>query len=292
MISATLTRLLATALAIMSLTLCLFAGCGAGPAPTGTAAGASDATQTTSASMSTTPPDLLFAVCGDNRTEGIESGVLGRIMVSARERGAAFIIDTGDVSTGGSRGELTIYRDFMNATGLPYYTVPGNHDVGRGGVSPAYEEVLGRYYFSFDSGASHFIILDNADDSTGIDDAQMHWYTADLAASTPAANTFVFVHIPVADPGLPSGHATGEQGSAGLAAGQRVITAAAANPNVRGFFFGHIHAYLAYHLDGLPAYVTGGAGAPLYFPEGAGGYYHYLLVTVKGHEMEVAVIRV
>ncbi|MHB0867531.1 MAG: metallophosphoesterase family protein [Thermoleophilia bacterium] len=237
-------------------------------------------------------PDLVFAVCGDNRTEGIENGVMGRIMTSAREHKAAFIVDTGDVSTGGSSGELKIYQDFMNGTGLPYRTVPGNHDVGRGGVSPAYAEVIGPYYYSFDAGASHFVILDNADDSAGIDDTQMQWYTSDLAASIGSANTFIFAHIPVADPGLPSGHTTGEKSEAGMTSGQRMVTAATSNPNVRGFFFGHIHAYLAYHLGGLPAYITGGAGAPLYFPEGAGGYYHYLLVTVRGQQVEVAVIRV
>ncbi|MHB1389910.1 MAG: metallophosphoesterase family protein [Thermoleophilia bacterium] len=280
------------AIVALALLLCLPAGCGTGSSPVGTNTVVSGEAPASSAVTSTAPPDLVFAVCGDNRSEGIESGVLGRIMASARDNGAAFIVDTGDVTTGGSRGELQIYKDFMNASGLPYHTVPGNHDVGRGGVSPAYAEVIGPYYYSFNAGASHFIILDNADNSTGIDATQMQWYDADLAAGSASANTFIFAHIPVADPDLPSGHTTGEGRTAGLVSGQRLVTDAATYPNVRGLFFGHIHAYLAYHPGGLPAYITGGAGAPLYFPEGAGGYFHYLLVTVRGTQVDVAVIRV
>lgn len=271
------------------------AGCGSGIGGD-TAAGPSAASGGVS-TTSQTPPSVTgtatytFAVCGDNRIAGIDSGVLGRIVASAKSRGAAFIVDTGDVTTTGSLDELRTYRDFMEAQGGTFYSVPGNHDVGKGGRSALWEETLGPLYYSFDHAGDHFVILDNADDSAGIDAEQMDWYAADLDAHAAAPHTFVFAHIPVADPGLASRHVTGESGDAGLESGKR-MAAEAKRARTAAFFFGHVHAYLEYKLDGIPAYVTGGAGAPLSLPEAAGGYYHYLLVKVSDAGVAVEVVRV
>lgn len=247
----------------------------------------------TSVSGTTAPEgtSYSFAVCGDNRYEGIERGVLGRIVDSAKARGADFIVDTGDVSTDGSVDQLKAYKDLTEAASIRFYSVPGNHDVGQGGVSGPWEEVMGpAYYFSFDHGGDHFVILDNADDRTGIPDDEMNWYISDLDANRNDRNTFIFTHIPVSDPGLPLGHATGELGTAGLDSGQRMV-AESTRAHTRAFFFGHIHAYLHYQLNGIPAYITGGAGAPFHLPALLGGYYHYLLVTVSGGEVNVEVVR-
>jgi len=269
--------------------LLLLSGCGGGGSGTDTI----PATVTMApAGTVSSQPLYIFAVCGDNRTMGIESGVLQRIIESAKARGARFMVDTGDISESGSRDELMLYRDFVEDSGLEFHTVPGNHDVGSGGVSQEYEEIIGPYYYSFYYAGDHFIILDNADDRTGIDDSQMQWLSADLAANFGKPHQFIFAHIPIADSSLPSDHVSGEKGGEGLRSGQQMVEQARAYPNVDAFFFGHIHAYLAYQLDGIDAYVTGGAGAPLYFPESAGGYYHYLLVSVYPEGVKVEVVRI
>jgi len=237
-------------------------------------------------------PAYTFAVCGDNRTIGIESGILPKIIESAISRGAAFMVDTGDVSGSGEPDELLLYQNLADASGLRFYTVPGNHDVGSGGISEAYSEIIGAYYYSFEYGGDNFIIVDNADDRTGIDGVQMQWLSETLNAGGGKPHQFVFAHVPVADPSLPSNHVSGEKGGEGLRSGQALVEMAASQPNVDAFFFGHIHAYLAYSLGGIKAYVTGGAGAPLYFPENAGGYYHYLLVNVYPERVEVEVVRI
>ena len=120
----------------------------------------------------------------------------------------------------------------------------------------------------------------------------MQWLTADLAANAGKPRQFIFAHIPVADSSLPSGHVSGELGAEGLQSGQQMVAEAARYANVADFFFGHIHAYFSYKLAGIDAYVTGGAGAPLYFPESSGGYYHYLLVSVHPESVELEVVRV
>lgn len=245
--------------------------------------------QATQPSVSTST--YTFAVCGDNRTEGINNGVLGRIIASAKDRGAAFMVDTGDVSTVGSRQQLQYYKDYTQEQGMTFYSVPGNHDVGNGGVSAAWQETLGPEYYGFEYAGDHFVVLDNADDHTGISDEQMQWYTADLESHAIDPHTFIFAHIPVADPGLESGHVTGEQGNAGLESGKRMASEAH-RAHTNAFFFGHVHAYLQYKLGDIPAYVSGGAGAPLVLSEAAGGYYHYLLVSVGPEGISVEVVRV
>lgn len=233
-----------------------------------------------------------FAVCGDNRITGIENGTMDRIVASAREQGVAFVVNTGDLTTTGDIDELRRYREYTDASGLKWYAVPGNHDVGAGGVSAAYEEVIGAYYYSFDYGGDHFVIINNSDDATGIDETQMSWLTADLVAGDADRRQFIFTHIPIASPSLGSGHATGEKSEAGLKSGQWLATEASLHPNVAALFFGHVHAYARYDIDGLTGFVTGGGGAPLHFPENLGGFYHYLLVKVGPGAVQVEVVRV
>jgi len=165
-------------------------------------------------------------------------------------------------------------------------------DISSGGKSDAWASIIGATYFSFDYAGDHFVVVDNADDRTGIDAEQLQWLDTDLAANAGKPRQFIFAHIPVADPSLPSGHVSGEKGGEGLRSGQQLVEKARHYGNVGDFFFGHIHAYLAYRLDDMDAYVTGGAGAPLHFPESSGGYFHYLLVGVWPNRVDVEVIRI
>ena len=275
---------------MLLLALMAMAGCGGSSNPENPAT-APQPDQTATAPPGT-PVLYTFAVCGDNRTLGIDNGALPRIIDSAKARGAQFMVNTGDVSNGGTTAELQRYKELIDGSGLKVYTAPGNHDIGAGGRSDAYASIMGEYYFSFDYHGDHFIVLDNADDKTGIDSAQMNWYEGDLAANAARPHQFIFTHVPVADPSLKSSHVAGETGQAGLESGKRLVEDAKKYPNVSDLFFGHIHAYFAYQLDGINAYITGGAGAPLYFPEGAGGYFHYLLVSVRADRVDVEVVRV
>ena len=275
--------------------LVLFAvGCGAGgdAQTSATTTLEPPAAATTTTAPTTAFSSYTFAVCGDNRITGIENGILQKIVDSAKANGAPFIVNTGDITTSGTREELWRYREFTEASGIRFYNVPGNHDVGKGGVNADYESVIGPYYYSFDYGGDHFVVLDNADDATGIDAAQTQWYTAGLDSHKNQRRQFIFTHIPVASPSLPSGHVAGEKGNAGFKSGQQLVQEASRHANVDAMFFGHIHAYVPYRLDGVDAYITGGAGAPLYFPENAGGFYHYLLVKVSDEKVEVQVVRV
>ena len=283
-------NILIALLFILAMMAAMITGCGNTPASD---TGATRETPAAPRAASTVPgANYTFAVCGDNRTEGIDDGTLTKIVQSAKARGAVFIVDTGDVSNVGNRGQLTEYLKFTQNAGIRFYTVPGNHDVGKGGVSDTYASVIGAYYYSFDYGGDHYLVADNADDSTGIDAKQMSWIETDLDANRDKRHQFIFAHIPVASPTLDAGHVTGEGSDAGLQSGKRLAQIAEDMPNVADLFFGHIHAYIPYRIGNLPAYITGGAGAPLYGTPATGGYYHYLLVTVTAAGISVEVVKV
>jgi len=112
---------------------------------------------------------------------------------------------------------FTLYRKVVaDNTALKTYPVVGNHDVygwqlkepdesaagfGKAMVRERFE--LPKTYYSFDSGAWHFIVLDNIQRRGGsyygnLDDEQTEWLKADLAANAKSRPVIVFSHIPIA----------------------------------------------------------------------------------------------
>jgi predicted phosphodiesterase len=55
-------------------------------------------------------------------------------------------------------------------------------------------------------------------------------------------------------------------------------------------FAGHIHAYSQAERDGVLYTITGGGGAPLCTQGHPQAYHHYLLVTVQGEAVQIAVV--
>ena len=62
-----------------------------------------------------------------------------------------------------------------------------------------------------------------------------------------------------------------------LEGGAEQLVAILGRHHVSAVFASHIHGYLTDDLDGVPEYITGGAGAELDMPESG---FHYLLCTV------------
>jgi len=233
-------------------------------------------------------PSYSFAVCGDNRSMGIQNGVLGRIVESARSRGADFIVDVGDITENGSIEQIALYRDFIESAGIRFYTVPGNHDLGPGLDARYFQDMIGPRYYGFDYAGDHFLVVDNADTRVGIDEAQLAWLTDDLENNSGKDRLFVFAHVPMNDSAGDHVEFAGERTTSPEL---RFLEAARAQENLAAFFFGHVHGYIAYRIGDIDAFVTGGGGAPLNPAPGI-GFYHYLLVTVSPGGVTVEVVRV
>lgn len=139
---------------------------------------------------------------------------LEAFLTEASARDLDFIVQLGDFNhpVRAARGFLRIWGSYKGAR----HGVLGNHDMDLGSKEHATDlwEVPGRFY-SFDAGAHHFVVLDAnniyrdrqfvpyADSNyyldssviSFVDDEQLDWLAADLAATK--RQTIVFVHQPI-----------------------------------------------------------------------------------------------
>lgn len=93
----------------------------------------------------------------------------------------AFIIISGDLTENGQREDFIAYRNILNATGIPYLSGIGNHDIFFSGWE-FYKKILGPSVYSTTAGNIRIIVLDSAGDTLGPD--QYEWLKNELKAKT------------------------------------------------------------------------------------------------------------
>ena len=203
--------------------------------------------------------------------------------------GPAFVLYTGDSvwGYGASRQELLNdydrFRALADSTGVPLYNAPGNHEMQS---DPAAVEILrdtGQdLYGSFDVGRYHFVALntDEVNREGRVTGEQLAWLRADLAASRDAAGIFVFMHRPLF---------SWFQGDFNPDDGEMLQELFRSHP-VSAVFAAHDHFYYEEERDGVRYVTAGGGGGPLYTQPPAGGFGHYVLVTVGPGAIDYNVI--
>ena len=157
---------------------------------------------------------------------------------------------------------------------IPFCAIPGNHDVEQAAEDARtryllYGRAFGprRYWFAYANAL--FVGLDTSTKRCGRED--LDWLEQTLARHRSQYEAcFVYTHVPPRDlrPGMQ--HAL-SQGSEEL---MEVLKA----HRVSALFAGHIHSCLTDRIDGIPIFISGGAGGRLEGPEDR---YHYMLCTVE-----------
>ena len=198
-----------------------------------------------------------------------------------------------------------LYDKTEQDLGLKLYHTIGNHDVC--GIYPAsgvpeddplygkklFEQRFGKTYYSFDHKGHHFIVLDSIGITNDrayegrIDDAQLHWLAADLAALPAGTPVIVAVHIPLVTAYLaymPEMPVPPPHHSLSVANANQVLDLFDGH-NVLGVLQGHTHVNETVIWKGVP-YITSGAicgnwwkGAHLGTPEG------FTVVTVANGKL-------
>jgi 3',5'-cyclic AMP phosphodiesterase CpdA len=240
-----------------------------------------------------------FAVFGD--PQSAYDNAFKRIIKELNVLKPDLVVDVGDSIRGTGSGTADekkartegMWNEFdevVKDLKVPLVMIPGNHDVRSGMTREMYNHRYGPTYFSFDHKGVHFIVLDPlsqekdkkwSEDSwtNRLGSEQIEWLKKDLAASRDARLKFVFIHKPLWQPG---GFSDGP-----FQEWMETVHPLLAKYGVNAAFSGHDHLYRKIdQIDGVYYYTTGGAGGTL-----QGDWYHYCLVTVKGDQWGVAVVK-
>jgi len=218
-------------------------------------------------------PEYTFAVMGDSQPY---IATFKEIVTRVQSGPSRFILHTGDVAwrNGGKHFDWLIHK-LREVTGdMPIYWVPGNHDVNNSkrGLQRTlhYNRAFGQGQYWFFYGKDLFIGLDNS--SWHFREKSLDWLENILTHLRPMSRAcFVYMHIPPRDPRTDSEYSMDTKEF-------RPLMELLGQFKTSAVFAGHIHSYLEDEINGVPVYISGGAGAHQVDPIVP---FHYLLCRVK-----------
>lgn len=222
------------------------------------------------------PDDYTFVVLGDSRSN---DAVFRKLLLQAAGYDPLFILHCGDYSTEGGEEETNHFLSLLSETvpSVPVFVVLGNHERRQ-----VFDRQIGPPRFVLQSPrlGLKLIALDNAREE--LYPAELSYLKDGLASSAMA--TFVAMHVPPETKRW-RGH-TFTRGASEL---ERVITG---NPDIKGLFFAHSHLYDRSEFGGVPAFISGGAGAPLvWFSRYGERVYHFIVVRVQKGRVSYQMVR-
>lgn len=196
---------------------------------------------------------LKFAVVADSHKD---TDMLKVALSQAKSENAKFVIGLGDYSDVGTISELENVKKIFTDSGLPFYVVPGDHDLwdarDKGKAASAnFSSVFGTPYQAFSDSGIRFILLYNSDNYNGVDDIQMSWFKNELSKKDDTKQSYVFLHEPLIHPSSDQVMGSARK-SEGQAANTKIQNQAKELLNVMGemkvggVFAGDIHAFTTY----------------------------------------------
>lgn len=216
------------------------------------------------------PNDFQFAIVTD-RTGGMRPGVFPRAVSKINEMQPEFVITVGDLIPGGGRlrNEKEIHRQWAEFNGfvegfeMPFFYLPGNHDVSNDVMDRIWDELFGVHYYSFVYKDVLFLCL-NTQDGAGskpfIGKQQIAWAKQELNKHTKVRWTMVFIHQPLwlSEEGIPRNR-NGKRVLQKTATGWPAMESA-----LRGrkhtVYAGHVHRYAKYERNEVNYFTLGTTG--------------------------------
>ena len=166
-----------------------------------------------------------------------------------------------------------VFHKASEVFSMPYYLVPGNHDVGEK-IHPAlpkvndevsitrraieqYEEYFGRQRYSFEHGECLFLVINTMLMNSGLEDEQEQWDWLEKTLHDNAAKrVFVFAHYPLY---LSTRDEPDYYDNIDEPARSRFIELLAQYP-VEGYYAGHVHNFFYNYLNGMHQFVLPSTG--------------------------------
>lgn len=237
--------------------------------------------------------EFKFVVLGDSKVfagapSSIGNTILRRsIEMINNEKDLDFAIYTGDLIEHDTTENYQAGIEALKPLNIPYKMVIANHEIAKTNNYRNFIKYFGDTYYSFVHKNSYFIVLNSAKGGLTVSDsAQWAWLREELEKANQLANidnVFLAMHIPTYDPnpGSNTGFNTAEaeQLEKMLAEYKRI-----SGKNV-WLFHGHVHGFARRIRDGVQYIDSSGSGSELYLPPKFGGFYHYVIVDVKGPQI-------
>ncbi len=222
-----------------------------------------------------------FLAVGDNRSIHADHAMV--VSTLQAETGIRFLMNTGDMVSSGEIGaDWQFYFDieYPLLKNMPWYPCIGNHETDNSTLPSYYTDFLApptdtsgsENYYSFVYANSAFIVLDFHVDIVPVlgtlSNAQMSWLQSELTqhqANPAVQHIFVFVHEP------PYSSKDGRAGNYQVRELLRESSDLFAVHGVDAVITGHDHYMERGEApSGIPYYIMGGGGAPLYANESEG----------------------
>ena len=229
------------------------------------------------------PNNFQFGIMSDN-TGGSRPGVFKNGVKKLNMLQPEFVMCVGDLIEGYSTDTAVIKKQWSDINGtishleMPFFYLPGNHDITNKTMAKEWEKLYGRRYYSFVYKNTLFITLDTNDDS----DFNLTTKQTDFVLNTLQKNgdvrwTFIFMHHPIW-----KYNTGGRFGKIEEALKNRKYTVIA----------GHEHHYHQAERNGSNYYIlsTTGAGSALR-GNYAGEFDHLSWVTMTGNGPVIANLR-
>ncbi|MHC4544515.1 MAG: metallophosphoesterase family protein, partial [Planctomycetota bacterium] len=149
------------------------------------------------------PDNFQFAIVSD-RTGGHRPGVFADAVEKLNLLKPEFVVSIGDSIEGYTHDEAEIARQWdefdilVNRLQMPFFYVPGNHDISNTTMAKKWQERLGSSYYHFVYRDVLFLCLNTQDGSSRwIDDQQMRHFQKVLKENRNVRWTLVFMHQPM-----------------------------------------------------------------------------------------------
>jgi len=149
------------------------------------------------------PNRFQFAIVTD-RTGGHRDGVFEEAIHKLNLLQPEFVMSVGDLIEGYIQDKVELHHQwdqidgFVNQLEMPFFYLPGNHDITNPVQAEVWEERLGRSYYHFVYRDVLFLCLNTEDGQpTNISDDQIDYFKHALADNPEVRWTLVFLHKPL-----------------------------------------------------------------------------------------------
>jgi hypothetical protein len=223
------------------------------------------------------PDEFRFAIVSD-RTGGHRGRIFSQAVDQLNLMQPEFVLSVGDLIEGYTESpekaaaEWKEFQTYVARLQMPFFYVPGNHDLANKYLDKVWGEKFGRRYYSFNYRNVLFLILSSEDEQSKegrVGPEQIEFVKKTLADNAAARWTIVAIHRPV-------------WSQANVNTNGWLDVEKALEGRKYTVFAGHIHRYQKFIRNGMSYYqlaTTGGASRMRGLEYGE--FDHFAWVTMK-----------